>query len=157
MRTEAFHEWLPHADALTVAQRLRAIEILRQECKLPDALAGIRTTEPACPRCHHQPAGGGAMPMACRAIAAACTRTLPSAGATACSPFRRTSSHRACTASWKRTKPISWNPTRGSSTCRARPVSAVEWSRNEACPVDLQPQRRPSSERARSTGRTTHR
>ena len=57
MRTEAFHEWLSRADALTVAQRRRAIEILRQERKLPDSLAGIRAVEPACPHCHHRPCG----------------------------------------------------------------------------------------------------
>jgi transposase-like protein len=57
MRTEAFHQWLSHADALTAAQRRRAVEILRQERKLPDSLAGIRAVEPACPHCHHRPCG----------------------------------------------------------------------------------------------------
>jgi transposase-like protein len=57
MRTEAFHQWLSQADALTAAQRRRAIEILRQQRKLPDALASIGAAEPACPRCHHRPCG----------------------------------------------------------------------------------------------------
>ena len=57
MRTEAFHQWLSQADALTAAQRRRAVEILRQERKLPDPLAGILAVEPACPRCHHRPCG----------------------------------------------------------------------------------------------------
>jgi transposase-like protein len=57
MRTEAFHQWLSQADALTAAQRRRAVEILRQERKLPDSLAGIRAVEPACPHCHHRPCG----------------------------------------------------------------------------------------------------
>ena len=57
MRTEAFHQWLSQVDALTAAQRGRAVEILRQERKLPDALAGIRAVEPACPHCHHRPCG----------------------------------------------------------------------------------------------------
>jgi hypothetical protein len=57
MRTDAFHLWLSQADALTAAQRRRALEVLRQERKLPDPLAGILAVEPACPRCHHRPCG----------------------------------------------------------------------------------------------------
>jgi transposase-like protein len=57
MRTEAFHQWLSQGDALTTAQRRRAVEILLQERKLPDPLAGILAVEPACPRCHHRPCG----------------------------------------------------------------------------------------------------
>jgi transposase-like protein len=57
MRTEAFHQWLSQADALTAAQRRRTVEILRQERKLPDPLAGIPAVAPACPHCHHRPCG----------------------------------------------------------------------------------------------------
>lgn len=57
MRTEAFRQWLSQADRLTAVQRRRAVEILRQERKLPDPLAGILAVEPACPGCHHRPCG----------------------------------------------------------------------------------------------------
>ena len=57
MRTEAFHKWLSQADALTAAQCRRTVEILRQERKLPEPLAGIPAVAPACPHCHHRSCG----------------------------------------------------------------------------------------------------
>lgn len=57
MRAEAFHQCLSQADALTAAQRRRAVEILHQERKLPDPLAGILAVAPTCPHRHHRPCG----------------------------------------------------------------------------------------------------
>jgi len=57
MRTEAFRQCLLQTAALTAARRRRTVEVLRQERKLPDPLAGILALEPACARCHHQPCG----------------------------------------------------------------------------------------------------
>jgi hypothetical protein len=101
---------------------------------MPMACRGTAATPMVRPQCPQRDAagavapsrvpGGGSMPLpsstqtpyAVRRAAAVCTRTSPSDGATGFSPFRRASSRPVCTASWKQTKPTSWNPSRGSAT-----------------------------------------
>lgn len=54
MYAATFRDWLAKADALTAAQRQRAIEALRQERRsAPDSLAVVLDANRPCPHCQH--------------------------------------------------------------------------------------------------------
>jgi len=65
-----------------------------------------------------------------------CAQEHPLALAPAISrPSRRPQAVQPARQAWKRTKPTSCNPTRGSATCRARLARAGGWPTSAACPA----------------------
>jgi len=65
-----------------------------------------------------------------------CAQEHPLALAPAISrPSRRHQAVQPARQAWKRTKPTSCNPTRGSATCRARLARAGGWPTSAACPA----------------------
>jgi len=139
MRTEAFHQWLSQADALTAAQRRRAVEILRQERKLPDPLAGILAVEPACPRCHHRPCGrwGNAHGLP-RYRCGACGKTFNALSGTPLARLR----HRECWGEYAQAL-IDGDTVRGAARrCGVHKNTAFRWRhRFLALPAGLKPAR----------------